>query len=87
MTDTEEQEKAPRGRPRPTDTIERDDRILKRLGEAGPLTRNQLADDLGESTSLTYLALTRLRDRRLVKRCLQSGGSSVWSAAVEEPCP
>jgi DNA-binding IclR family transcriptional regulator len=84
MPDTEE--KAPRGRPRPSDTINRDHQILRLLTADGPATRNEISSRLAVSTSLTYLALTRLRDRKLVKRCLQGDGSSVWSAAVEEPC-
>lgn len=82
-----EREKAPRGRPRPADAIERDDKILKLLSEQGPQTRNAIADHLGISFSLTYLALDRLRRSRHVKRCLQADGSSVWSTAVDESCP
>jgi predicted ArsR family transcriptional regulator len=82
----ETDEKPRRGRPRPAESINRDHQILTRLKEAGPRTRNQLADDLGLSTSLVYLALSRLRDRGVIKRCLGADGVSVWSAAVEEPC-
>lgn len=84
MTDTD---RPRRGRPRPADSIERDDRILGFLTEAGPQTRNQIAEMLGVSRSLTYLALDRLRQQGTVKRCLRGDGSSVWSADVKEPCP
>lgn len=82
-----EREKAPRGRPRPADAIERDDKILKLLSEFGPQTRNAIANRLGISFSLTYLALDRLRRAGRVKRCLQGDGGSVWSTAVDESCP
>lgn len=82
------EEKARRGRPRPEDTIERDDRILELLSKRGPHTRNEIAERLGISFSLTYLALDRLRRAGRVKRCLQTdGGTSVWSTAVDESCP
>jgi predicted ArsR family transcriptional regulator len=76
-----------RGRPRPEDAIERDDRIRELLTEYGPQTRNDIADALGITHSLTYLALSRLRDQGGVKRCLQDDGSSVWSVDVSDPCP
>lgn len=80
-------EKPRRGRPRPVDSIARDGMILHLLKERGPQTRNEIAAGLELSTSLTYLALTRLRGQGAVKRCLQADGSSVWSTATEEPCP
>lgn len=82
-----EKEKAPRGRPRPQDTISRDDKILKLLSESGPKTRNDVSEALDISHSLTYLSLDRLRRNGHVRRCLQDDGSSVWSTATSEPCP
>jgi predicted ArsR family transcriptional regulator len=76
-----------RGRPRPEDTIERDRQVLDLLIEEGPLPRNQIADRLGTTHTLAYLALTRLRNRGLVKRCLEQDGSSIWSTGVGSPCP
>jgi hypothetical protein len=80
-------QKPPRGRPRPAENIARDDMIYKMLNRSGPKTRNDLAEELGLSVSLTYLALSRLRGQGRVKRCLQDDGSSVWSTETERPCP
>jgi DNA-binding IclR family transcriptional regulator len=85
MTTAEEPRR--RGRPRPDDSIARDAKILALLDQQGPSTRNEISSRLGVSTSLTYLALSRLRDQGQVKRCLQDDGSSVWSAGVGSPCP
>jgi predicted ArsR family transcriptional regulator len=76
-----------RGRPRPAEAIERDERIKTLLTEEGPQTRNRIAEVLGTTYSLTYLALDRLRQQGAVKRCLLSDGSSVWSTDTESPCP
>lgn len=80
-------DKPRRGRPRPEDTIKRDQKIVDLLAEDGPLTRNTISDRLGISHTLAYLALDRLRKNNRVKRCLQQDGSSVWSTEVEAPCP
>lgn len=83
----EETTKRKRGRPRPTENIERDNRIEKILQEEGPMTRNDLADLIRLSYSLTYLALDRLRKQGRVRRCLQDRGLTVWTTEVETPCP
>jgi predicted transcriptional regulator len=75
-----------KGRPRPEDTVARDNRVLAALKQHGPQSRNDLANRLNEAYSLVYLSLTRLRDTEQVKRCLNDAGDTVWSAAVEEPC-
>lgn len=84
MTMTE----AKRGRPRPPEVIGRDREIHQLLAQAGPLTRNEIAERTGLSPSLTYLALVRLKDGRRVKRCLdEETGQSVWTVRVDDPCP
>lgn len=79
--------KRTRGRPRPDETIKRDDSIETLLNERGPLTRNQVAEELNLTPTLAYLALDRLRRQRRVRKCAGTGSSTVWSSAAEEPCP
>jgi len=78
-----------RGRPRPEETIRRDERVLKILS-AGPLSRNTLWEKLNEaetvSASQVWLSLDRLRREGRVKLC-QGIGQRVWSSRVDEPCP
>lgn len=75
-----------RGRPRTEDAIARDEGIYRMLLESGPYTRNEVADHLALSKSLTYLALKRLQKAGRVKRCLTEGGDSVWTVEVNSPC-
>lgn len=83
MTD----EKPRRGRPRPPENIERDEQVYSLLKRQGPLTRNEVAERLGLTVSLTYLALDRLRRDGRIRRCLKADSSSVWSIGTEQPCP
>lgn len=84
-----EQTTRPRGRPRPKETIERDRRILEHLRANGPMTRNALADALGEERSKTWLALDRLRRDNRVRLCTSaaSGSDMLWTTEVTQPCP
>lgn len=52
-------ERRGRGRPRARETLDRDQRVIDALAN-GPLTREALADALGDRSSLVYLALWRL---------------------------
>jgi uncharacterized membrane protein len=81
--------KRPRGRPRPQETIERDNKILKYLRENGARTRNDLAEVLGEERSKVWLALDRLRSQGLVRMCASAspGPDMLWTAEVDTPCP
>lgn len=79
--------KRPRGRPRPEATIERDAKIYSLLVERGPLTRNEVAGAMGITPTLAYLALDRLRRAQQVRKCAGTGSNTVWSSAVQEPCP
>lgn len=81
------EEKPRRGRPRPPENIERDELVYDLLTRSGPLTRNEIADHLGLTVSLTYLALDRLRRDGRIRRCLKADSSSVWSVGTEKPCP
>lgn len=76
-----------KGRPRSPETIERDRLIVDILNREGPLTRNDLANRLGISRSLTSIAINRLKDSGAVRRCVGDDGANVWTTAVEEPCP
>jgi predicted HTH transcriptional regulator len=80
---------ARKGRPRSPETKARDERIVALLNEHGAMTRNQLAELLQISKSLTSIAINRLKDADppAVRRCVDSDGNNVWTTAVEEPCP
>lgn len=75
-----------RGRPRPAETIERDEHIHDLLADEGALSRGQIAQKTGLTTDLVRLALRRLRDGGLVRQCLRDG-VVVWSLADGTPCP
>jgi hypothetical protein len=80
------QQTAPRrGRPRPAETIERDEHIHRLLID-GALSRGQLAQQTGLTADLVALALGRLRRAGRVRQCLQDG-VIVWSIADGTPCP
>jgi predicted Rossmann fold nucleotide-binding protein DprA/Smf involved in DNA uptake len=80
------QQTAPRrGRHRPAETIERDQRIHELL-TAGSMSRGQLAQETGLTTDLVALALSRLRRAGRVRQCLHDG-VIVWSVADGTPCP
>lgn len=74
-------EKAQRGRPRPDTTVRRDATIRAFLTEHGAKSRNDIAESLGITPQLTYLALARLSMAGLVVRTLADDGSNVWRAA------
>lgn len=80
-----QQTAARRGRPRPAETIERDEHIYRLLTE-GPLSRGQIAQQASLTADLVALALGRLRRAERVRQCLQ-GGVIVWSVADDTPCP
>lgn len=72
-------DKRPRGRPRPQETIERDQKILSLLRDLGPRTRNTIAEDLGLSVTIVYLSLDRLRREDKVQiRPDTNGPGAVW---------
>lgn len=80
------QQTAPRrGRPRPIETIERDERIYELLATES-MSRGQLAQETSLTTDLVALALGRLRRDGRVRQCLD-GGVIVWSVADGTPCP
>ncbi len=83
-----EETKRQRGRPRPPETIARDERILELLRQAGPQSRNAIAEGLGLGKTIVYLALDRLRRQGRVRTCSGSGAAgTLWSSEVDAPCP
>lgn len=73
-----------RGRPRPLETIRRDEKVLTLLRES-PQSRNDVWDQLSSdgdivSESQVWLSLDRLRKRGLVRRCTSDDGHQVWTA-------
>jgi DNA-binding MarR family transcriptional regulator len=75
-----------RGRPRPSETKQRDAAILTLL-RSGPRTRNQICKETGLATSIVYLSLDRLRRADLVKLCQGPVAERLWSTDVDGPCP
>lgn len=77
---TEVDVNARRGRPRPQNTIERDETVYRVLREFdGPVTRNQLAEKLSMQSSHVYLSLIRLRRDGHVQRGATNG---TWEAVA-----
>lgn len=83
-----DQMKKVRGRPRPPETIARDEAVLALLRSRGALSRNRIAEELGEEKVKVWLALDRLRRDGLVRTCAHTSGPGLlWSAEVDWPCP
>ena len=62
-------ERPQRGRPRPAETIRRDETILQLLRDnPSGLMRNDIADMMNLNKSKTYLSLDRLRRRGLADK-------------------
>lgn len=78
-----------RGRPRPTETIHRDKRVMDLLSSQ-PLSRNELWEHLSNeepiSPSQVWLSLNRLRKIGQIKKCA-GAGEYVWTAQLDLPCP
>jgi predicted transcriptional regulator len=73
---------------RPPAVTNRDEEVYDFLKEHGKQTRNQVAEALSLSKSLTYLSLDRLRKAGRVKRCMSEDSNDLqWTSATEEPCP
>jgi predicted Rossmann fold nucleotide-binding protein DprA/Smf involved in DNA uptake len=76
-TDTVGQPTTRRGRPRSEETIQRDEVILKALGN-GPRTKEQLAQDLGLKDTHVYLSLWRLRRDAKVEKVTDGDVRHLW---------
>jgi predicted ArsR family transcriptional regulator len=78
----------PKGGRRPEDFPEvrdRDDRILKVLWLAGPVSRNYLADLLDIEPRMVRYALERLRSRGLAEHIAKGNeGHGYWAAIKDE---
>lgn len=90
VAETETETAAPktgRGRPRPENTVQRDEAVLAKLREAGAegMTRDQLAEKLAVQSSHAYLSLFRLHRDGLVRRSAGGavGTSHRWFAVAE----
>ena len=70
-------QRPPRGRPRPAETIERDNKILALL-KANPegMARNEIAKEMGLNKSVTYLSLDRLRRQGLAEKISPEGSQA-----------
>lgn len=67
---------ARRGRPRPDNTVQRDEQVFEQLSE--PRTRGQLAEMTGLDARAVYLSLHRLRTTNRIQRT-REGAQHVWS--------
>lgn len=77
-----------RGRPRPAETIRRDETILAMLKEnPDGLARNDIAEAMGLNKSRTYLSLDRLRRDGLARmvrsETSQADKDALWVATEE----
>jgi Fe2+ or Zn2+ uptake regulation protein len=77
-----------RGRPRPEETIRRDERVLQILSQ-GALSRNRLwtrlkKEEPSVTQSQVWLSLDRLRSAGKVRLC-QGIGERIWT--TEQSCP
>jgi len=85
MTTTDERRS--HGRPRPEETIQRDQAILDRLRQEGPQTTGQLAEALSVRESLVDVALGRLHSAREAhrRREIHDGSfQTFWHAGWDE---
>lgn len=71
-----------RGRPRPETTIERDAKTLALL-EASPVTKTELAANLGVKDSEAYLSLHRLKKNGIARR-VRNGSAHTWELVPED---
>jgi hypothetical protein len=74
---------ARRGRPRPRDTVDRDEQVYQLLRTGGATTKSDLAVKLEQREKAVYHSLTRLRDIGKVRRAPgQRDGrqSNTWEA-------
>lgn len=70
-------ERPVRGRPRPAETIRRDETILSLLRDnPDGLLRNDIAEMMRLNKSKTYLSLDRLRRRGLAKKVSPEGSNA-----------
>ena len=65
-----------RGRPRPQETIERDDKVVASLQDS-PKTTGELAEELGVEKGIAYLSIYRLRREGRVQKQTSDKGR-VW---------
>lgn len=83
------QERPARGRPRPSETIRRDETILQLLKDnPSGLHRNDLAEMMGLNKSKTYLSLDRLRRQGLAEKISpetsQADKDTLWVALKQK---
>jgi len=69
-----------RGRPRPQETIQRDEQVLQALGAEGK-TREDLVTTTGLTANQVYLSLWRLRKNGQAERS-RDNGKHVWKATA-----
>lgn len=72
---------ARRGRPRSQETINRDDAVLKALGD-GPLSKEQLVQKLSLKDTHVYLSLWRLRRDGRVEKVSDPDTRHLWRAVA-----
>lgn len=73
QTQADETASTRRGRPRPQETMTRDDEV-KNLLRSGPKTTQQLAESLGVKNGIAYLCIYRLKKSGSVQKVQASEG-------------
>lgn len=89
MTEVAEETPAAKsaGRPRPTETVERDQRVFDHLVVGGaPKSTEAVATELGLERKIAYLSLYRLRREGRVTNARENG-THVWSIVTAEAVP
>jgi predicted transcriptional regulator len=64
---------AARGRPRPQETIARDEKVLELIAAEGELSRAAIAEKLGITPNLAYMSIFRLKRAGLIERTSVEG--------------
>ncbi|WP_319052710.1 hypothetical protein [Streptomyces europaeiscabiei] len=73
------------GRPRPTETIERDEQVYQLIA-GGTGSRSALAAATGLDRPTVALSVQRLKHAGRVKKCA-GDDTVVWVVADDTPCP
>jgi hypothetical protein len=69
------------GRPRPQETLERDEQAYAAIVQNGPQTSVSLGELMGVEKSIAYLCLWRLRKAGRVERFRSDSGAHTWRVA------
>lgn len=83
MTEAATEAATRRGRPRPAETIDRDEKVFAALRDGGPKTKSQLADATGLTGNAVYLSLFRLSRDGRIERGAEGDQRHVWRVKAD----